>query len=61
MNDGEVNDVELTNAKSEGNGIGLIGTESDDDNDDMSFHYDSTLDVAFDDSDEGSVSDGLLE
>lgn len=53
MSDGEINDVELTNAK--GNDVEIFGTESNDDNDDVNFHYDDALDVAFDDSNEGVV------
>ncbi|KAI5439509.1 hypothetical protein KIW84_025055 [Lathyrus oleraceus] len=61
VNDGKVNDVELTNVEGEGNDVGPIGTESFNDSDDMNFHYDNALDVAFDDSYLGSDSDGLLE
>lgn len=49
VNDGEVNDVELININGGGNDVGIIGTKLDNNSDDMSFHYDSPLDVAFDD------------
>lgn len=47
MNNGEVNDVKVNNG-------GIIGSQTVDDNDDMSFNYDSALDIAFEDSSEGS-------
>ncbi|KAL5096811.1 hypothetical protein RYX36_001138 [Vicia faba] len=59
MNDGEVNDDELTN--DEVNDVGIIGNETSDDKNDVRFHYDSALDFAFDDSDEGIGSGGLRE
>lgn len=58
MNDGKVNDVEFTNFKVYV--IGIFGAKTDDESDDVRFHYDGALNVVFDDSDEGSGSDGLV-
>lgn len=52
MNNGEVNDVKVNNG-------GIIGSQTVDDNDDMSFNYDSALDIAFEDSSE--CSDEFME
>lgn len=47
MNNGEVNDAKVNNG-------GIIGSQTIYDNDDMSFNYDSALDIAFEDSSEGN-------